>query len=366
LNLKSNFKNIPLFFLFVTLYQIGRRSALFYGINNIETEYKQNYYVKLTHLKETKMAQLFIIGNGFDLSHGLLTSYQGFRSYLLSNYPNIKMDELVIPEGKMLPDGDLHYDEEETISMLFYFLSVAEGSEEKWKDIEKSLGNLDFSEAFDWHDDFFDNDGDIDLRKTSYRNEDIASNLIIPTKTIQRFFSEWINSIKINSVKPKIDFIKILKDGDQFLTFNYTGTLEDVYDIDKSNICHIHGKQNEEIFFGHGNEEDYYESYMQRHIGSENGLNQIDRQLRKRTDIALQKNIDFFINLEALNINKIYSYGFSFGEVDTVYLKEICRQVKTEEVTWYFNDHDISLVGERILLLKECGFKGDFNTFHIR
>jgi hypothetical protein len=312
-----------------------------------------------------KMANLFLIGNGFDLSHGLSTSYQDFRRFLLSHYPNIRMDELIIPEGIMSPNGEIIYNDEKVLSMLFYLLNEAERNEEEWKDIETSMGYLDFSEAFDWNDDILDKDGDIDFWKTSYRNEDIAANFIFPTKKLQKFFAEWVNSININSAKPKKDFKKLLRDGDQFLTFNYTETLEEVYNIPYRNICHIHGKQNEEIFFGHGNLEDYSERYMQQHIGSENGLSQIDNQLRKRTDIALQKHKDFFIYLEEININKIYSYGFSFSEVDTIYLVEIFRQINTEEVTWYFNDYDISSVGERMLLLEKYGFKGNFNTFHI-
>lgn len=310
------------------------------------------------------LTKLFLIGNGFDLAHGLKTSYQEFRGYLLSHYPEITIDELIIPEGKMLPDGGTHYNEEDVISMLFYMLDQAERGEE-WNDIETSLGNLDFSEVFDWLDDILDKDGDVDLFKTSYRNEDIASDLVIPTTTIQKYFSEWVNSIKIISVKSKKDFLKLVGHEDQFLTFNYTDTLEEVYGIDDSNICHIHGKQGEEIFFGHGNTEDNYEGYMQQNIGSENSLSNIDRQLRKRTDIAIQKNKDFFINLEMLNIKKIYSYGFSFSEVDNIYLEEICRQINTEKVTWYFNDYDIYSVGKYIVRLKQCGFKGNFNIFHI-
>jgi hypothetical protein len=310
------------------------------------------------------MTKLFLIGNGFDLAHGLKTFYQEFRGYLLSQYPDITMDELIIPEGRMSPDGGTQYNEDEVISMLFYLLDQAERGEE-WNDIETSLGYLDFSEFFDWHDDILDKDGDVDLFKTSYRNEDIASDLVIPTTTIQNYFSEWVNSIKIESAKPKKDFLKLVGDEDQFLTFNYTDVLEELYSIDESNICHIHGKQGEEIFFGHGNPEDYYDRYMQQNVGSENSLSNIDRQLRKRTDTALQKNNDFFINLETLNITKIYSYGFSFSEVDKIYLEEICRQINTEKVTWYFNDYDISLVGKYMVILKQCGFKGNFNVFHI-
>ena len=51
------------------------------------------------------MAKLFIIGNGFDSAHKLKTSYNHFREYLLSNNPEINMEELIIPEEIHDKDG---------------------------------------------------------------------------------------------------------------------------------------------------------------------------------------------------------------------------------------------------------------------
>ncbi|ADU28501.1 bacteriophage abortive infection AbiH family protein [Evansella cellulosilytica] len=312
------------------------------------------------------MANLFVIGNGFDLDHGLETSYNHFREYLLLNYPEIKMDELIVPDEIHLPDGGIEYDDAEVLSMLFYLINTAEQNEEKWSDIETALGYLDFSEAFDWFDDILDKDGDIDMWKTVYRNEDLSSQLVIPTTKIQNFFWEWVNSISLHSASPKSDFIKLLKDKEQFLSFNYTETLEIVYNISPENICHIHGKQTEEIYFGHGSKEDYYERYMQSHIGSQDGLSNIDEQLRKKTEKALEENLDFFESLRDANITNIYSYGFSFNEVDAIYFVEICKRINTKKVTWSFNDYDKANIEKYMEFLRSCGFKGDFKTFHIR
>ena len=35
------------------------------------------------------MRSLFILGNGFDLAHGMPTRYSDFRKYLVSSYPDI-------------------------------------------------------------------------------------------------------------------------------------------------------------------------------------------------------------------------------------------------------------------------------------
>ena len=38
------------------------------------------------------------------------------------------------------------------------------------------------------------------------------------------------------------------------------------------------------------------------------------------------------------DVTKIYSYGFSYGNVDLPYIVEICRHIDTHNATWYFND----------------------------
>jgi hypothetical protein len=311
------------------------------------------------------MTDLFVIGNGFDSSHKLKTSYDDFRQYLLSNYPEINMDEFIVPDEIHQQDGGIAYNEVQVLSMLFYLINEAESDTEKWSNVESSLGNLNFDEAFEYYDDILDKDGDVDLFKTANRNEDRASQLVIPTITIQQLFAQWINTIDLISVIPKEEFRNLISIQDYFLTFNYTETLEEVYKIHQDNICHIHGKQNEEIFFGHGNFEDYTERYMQKYIGSQDSLSKINQQLRKRTDEALENNLDFFNSLEEADIKEIYSYGFSFSKVDMVYLKEICNRINTEDSIWYFNDYDALDHNKYKEVLRKCGYKGAFNTFHI-
>ncbi|MDP9726543.1 hypothetical protein J2W44_005655 [Priestia aryabhattai] len=312
------------------------------------------------------MSKLFIIGNGFDIAHNLKTSYDEFRKYLLSSNPEINMKDLIVPEKIYEPDGGVTYDEAEVLSMLFYLINEAECNTEKWSNIESSLGQLNFDGVFDWLDDVYDRDGDINYFKTAYRNEDIASDLLIPTTTIQQLFSDWINTLKVDLATPKIDFQNLIGEEDYFLTFNYTDTLQEVYGVAEDCICYIHGRQHCKIYFGHGNEELFTEDYVSTYIGTENTLRDIHIQLRKEVEEALEDNSDFFISLENAHIEEIYSYGFSFSKVDTIYLKEICNRINTEDITWYFNDHNAEKEHPKFKdVLRECGYKGSFGTFHI-
>lgn len=63
------------------------------------------------------MNKLFIIGNGFDMAHGLPTSYNDFREYLIKEYPDADEYHTMAPGCRL---G--HHGEEYMITM-------------KWQDI---------------------------------------------------------------------------------------------------------------------------------------------------------------------------------------------------------------------------------------
>lgn len=311
------------------------------------------------------MKSLFIIGNGFDLSHGLKTSYENFHEYLKEEYPDSNGEALVVPEPIFMPDGDVQYDDDATVNLLMCLINNAEPNGEKWSDLERSMGYFDFDEAFDFLTEELDEDDEPDMWKNSYNNEDLARNLVEPVQSIVDYFSEWVDTIDINEeVKIKDDFLKIIdKDNDFFLTFNYTKTLEVLYKARK--VCHIHGEQGGKLLFGHGNDTDYYEENMNKNIGSEAPLQEIQYALRKNTEKAIKDNEKFFSSLSE-DIDKIYSYGFSFGDVDKIYIEEICNILKTENITWYFNDfEDVNKRQEYEQMIRFCGFKGHVNIYHI-
>ncbi len=311
------------------------------------------------------MSKLFIIGNGFDRAHCLATSYDEFRKYLCKKYTHCKSggEMPLVPAVTIGPKGEEVCDMEEVAKFLVYLISIAEPNGNKWSDVEASLGRLDYDEAFDMLPQEIDDDGDMDYWKESYNNEDMASNLYIVVSFVKDLFAEWVDNIDINFAKAKQKFISLIEPEDIFLTFNYTETLEEVYEINKNSICHIHGKQGENIFFGHGNTEDYTDEYMSRNIGSENSLSELDNFLRKDTKQALKEHKNFFDGIDD-TIKEVYSIGFSFADVDLIYIKEICRKLSAD-VVWHLNDYnssDISLFQKK---LKECGFKGRFATFSV-
>lgn len=305
---------------------------------------------------------LFVIGNGFDRAHKLLTSYENFRQYLLEEYPESDANDLIIPDSQIDGNGDNMYEEIDVVSYLLRLVSNVEG--EEWNTLEHSLGLLSFEEILDTLETVLDSDGDPDLFKNAYNAEDLSSALIEPTLKIADLFSEWINTIEIDGINKIADFSELINtEEDLFLTFNYTHTLESVYGA--QHVFHIHGEQGTELVFGHGNDEDYTEYYMENYPGSETYLRQIDELLKKDTVSAIKRNKTFFENLMKDPVERIYSFGFSFSKVDEIYVKEICKCLP-QNATWYFNDHNTQAEREQYQkLILSCGFRGQFSTYNI-
>jgi len=111
-----------------------------------------------------------------------------------------------MPDVYTMPDGGEAIDDEVAVSFLIRIISVTEG--DKWKDVEATLGLLDFSECFDGIDYDLDSDGDIDPWKQVYRNEDIALNLVLPTTKVSEYFSDWIDTIEISDRISKKDALR--------------------------------------------------------------------------------------------------------------------------------------------------------------
>ena len=307
------------------------------------------------------MSNLFIIGNGFDIAHGLPTTYEDFHRFLLDEYPNTDQDSLVIPETFTMPDGSDGFSNcEDLISFYLKIITDAEPYGDKWSDIENSLGFINFEDFLDdWSDDEDDNEC-----HGVYKNEYKAINIAKSILELCDYFSKWIDTIKVDEAVYKPDFEELINKGkDSFLSFNYTMTLEELYNI--LNICHIHGKQGGNLFFGHGNDESTYDYYLDNYVGAENELDEAHRLLRKKTDKAIKENSFFFNNLSN-EIKRIYSYGFSFSDVDMIYIREICTRIQTIGVTWHLNDFDNELKrNEFCQKIRKAGFDGKFETYHV-
>lgn len=311
------------------------------------------------------MCKLFIIGNGFDLAHHLPTSYGNFRNFLY-RYATMNPDDeynFTVPQVYTNQEGGFSIDESDAAVFLYNLLDNTENIGDNWQDFEGALGRLNFEAVFD--DNFaevYDHDGDLNPFHTAYNREDMSNSINESCGLISNIFTDWIHSICLDNTIPLEMLSRLFDRNSLFLTFNYTRTLEDVYQVSEENICHIHGSVGETLVVGHGLSDiemnSLYDFYERRFIGAEDALFQTIRDLRKPVDVRLQLKQNFFDRLN--NITDIYSYGFSFSDVDLPYIRRICEVVDTLNARWYqyrYNGNDYRKI------IEDCGFTGQINNW---
>lgn len=301
-------------------------------------------------MENINIRHLYIIGNGFDMTHGYETSYDNFRKYLISRFQISEENYALVPESYTLPDGGEEYDEKEMAGFIARILD--ECGDENWGNLEDYLGSsvidsliseLDLLDK--------DDDSEKDLRHGFYNNEDRSEHMKNVFPRVKDYFCDWImdyyrglpydkdGKLSDGSSRWKQGIATILKEGDGFLTFNYTMTLERLYGIDENNICHIHGKvgdKNEDIFFGHGEDDGVKESF--EIMGAESNLSFLKYSLYKDTAKAWSRHADFFDRI-GTDLIDIHSFGFSFSGVDFYYVQRLAEKVDATKVTWYINQH---------------------------
>lgn len=189
---------------------------------------------------------------------------------------------------------------------------------------------------------------------------------------ITEFLSEWIHTVEISNSSLKKFAAIINPDSDLFFTFNYTQTLEKIYGCPTGNICHIHGISSDDPFFqidelilGHCGRMDYSnDEGIPYEMGP--GLQSIYEQLRKDTANQICRHKDFFKKISSTSICMIYSFGFSFSDVDMPYMKKICDSLTTNNVTWFLSSYENqSTRKEHEAKLRKCGFQGNFDLFSV-
>jgi len=257
------------------------------------------------------------------------------------------------------------YSDSAVASFLFNLVETTTlNNNGSWSDFEDALGQ--FCDVFEDHHltdlDYIDSEGDFDFIKTERNKADMCANLY-PITRASKYFAEWISTCP-TTPKRKTRFANLLDlEKDLFLSFNYTKTLETVYNV--RNVCHIHGEIGTEIIIGHGagKRTVVRDEETGAADDSEETLDKIHEELRKDTPRILKRHWDFFNTLS--DIKNIYSYGFSYSDVDLGYIAEICKRLSKDSV-WHFNDYNPAGHLEYKDKVLKCGFKGKFSVFSVK
>lgn len=302
------------------------------------------------------MKTLYIIGNGFDRFHELDTSYVSFGLFLKKKYSSV-YDQLIECFGLSELDD----------------INLEENSDPLWASYEQSLAGLNFESILEENSDYLPNIGSDDFRDRDWHSYQISMEEIVKniTTRMTAAFKEFILSVDFSSAKNHQ--LNIEKDS-SFLNFNYTDSLESLYDVDKKNILYIHNKarSNDDLILGHGvdpnefipqeelpdpnfspEELDEWNQHMSDNydFAYESGKEELMKYFQmsyKPTNDIIGRYSSFFKNL--FSIEKVIVLGHSLSSVDELYLKKVIENSK-KNVPWYVsyygdeerNNHEIRL-----------------------
>ncbi|OEE33950.1 hypothetical protein A1QO_08885 [Vibrio genomosp. F10 str. ZF-129] len=178
------------------------------------------------------MNKLYIIGNGFDLHHGLPTSLTGFRDYS-------KHSEF----HRLYENG-------------VFMMSTNQTLDEHWQQLETNLANFDVDALIEYAAQYYDDDPH--ENHFLYEVENAIGALTMGLKKDLNSYLSLAESRTIEDGK-----VLPIDTSARFLCFNYTNTLERFYNIPSDRICYIHGKLNSTdapIVVGHGIEASEYKA----------------------------------------------------------------------------------------------------------
>jgi len=228
---------------------------------------------------------IIVIGNGFDLAHGLPTKYTDFLEFVkvLNNvleernkdYDCIDMCNINV-QIKTLIKENITQQIEQWKSLLNdnfwieYFLQNDMHGKENWIDFESEISDLIQSIHMDMYEkrsltsmyeeidgifinEFLENylwKDNVDRKLNIYKDikDKLYDDLNRLIKALEIYLYQYVNKINCEKKLPDIQEIIAEKEICKILSFNYTNTIERVY-IDKSNmdIDFIHGKANKDL-----------------------------------------------------------------------------------------------------------------------
>ena len=268
------------------------------------------------------MGTLFVIGNGFDLHFGLKTGTEDFEDCLRAQGIEGEMDN------------------------AFEILN-AYGVD--WSEYEQSLADMDLDaielENLDFPDYLSDRESDRDgviFQMQEYLNsisDAISSALEEMVDTANAALEEMVDTANAASENEEImeSRSKLFQSGDAVISFNYTSTIEMLFDIPNDfPILHIHGYRanNEQLIFGYKEMKGNYHTRLEP---DEDGDFYEDQQRQAiyefytgwQKKAKLKKLKRFLENCQG--INQVVVLGHSMGEVDAKYMEVIEKVIHPTE-----------------------------------
>ena len=283
---------------------------------------------------------LIIIGNGFDLYHGLETSYSNYHDWLVDHDKQVVTDfELDDYATKFL----------NRVNSLGCKSDSNDECDHLWSSLEESLG-IEWDElCYETLEHTYP-----DLTEDNPGWDDFWIELQVRLEYMKKLtrdrFREWVESLDVSKAKPVLD----LPDTASFITFNYTPTLEHVYGVRPDRILHIHGSvlnKDELLQFGSPDNNPFE---LHKMLEYKYGMDDFyGATIQQGETVACDRCADTWKNIEgnydALNhfldtlakINTVIIMGNSFDKVDKPYYRDVLAP-RYRDAEWVFCEYDSS------------------------
>lgn len=177
-------------------------------------------------------------------------------------------------------------------------------------------------------------------------------------RSIEECFCEWIDQIHADAASTQMAF----ENPATFITFNYTLTLQSVYEIQDSRIRHIHGRaERGDVVFGHGAQiaeepelDENADGIRTMFAGAEDAAKYPLYAFQKQTARIIQNNRTYFDSL--CDLTRIEVIGHSLADVDIPYFREVANQ--NTGCDWILYCYDESEIQSMVKQLVKSGVDG--------
>lgn len=286
---------------------------------------------------------LYVLGNGFDLHHGIRSSYGDFCEWLRRKRPEVFA----------VYESVCHY-------------------KALWSDFETSMAYVSR--------DYLLQNGMMLLPDLKKKSDDLTmADIMLGGDYAKEMADELLHDLRvslhgwINGIKAPSDYHSYRLPVDteaHFLVFNYTTFLESHYGIEREQINYIHGRKTDkwqDIVLGHGEDNDaifdkwwkrrygypvrnkkgkkYYrrdaiyhayqdEAYLPEYEMITEAVENYYQEAQKPVGKILKEQDAYFHSLS--DICHIYVWGYSFANVDMPYLRKIAEVNQCPlKLRWY-------------------------------
>lgn len=319
---------------------------------------KENFEIKFKVISKNDFNNditdnaLYIIGNGFDLMHGVKSSYCDFRNTIGKN------------------------------NYLRIYLETFISKIDIWGNFEDSLAHIDraaITDCLDTHLDILDVKDEFDENFKASEYFMAIEQTTYPLATIEedlpRRFRQWVEKLSVNSEKRPLT--NVLNFNADYINFNYTEFLEVLYGISSTNINYIHGNRRnkkQKLILGHGYDlEELFDNWHSNFNTKQLSKNSVARlgyfsetdnlkrwksqsrydatqtviyrteeyyeNAAKKTSDIILNNKEYFKSLSKKE--NIIVIGHSLSRVDYPYFKEIIMiHENPSDINWYFSFYD--------------------------